>query len=185
MEWHIRPARAADMMAAAEIVNQHIESGVAHFGYEAQSVDDWLADWHRYRERYPWLVAERDGVVGGIAYAKRFNPRAAYDWTAEVSVYLRPGVEGQGVGTALYERLLALLDGQGYRCLIAGITEPNEASVRLHERFGFRRLGTLERVGYKHGAWRDVSSWQRHAGPADDSEPAPIRPLGEIDTSSR
>jgi phosphinothricin acetyltransferase len=98
-----------------------------------------------------------------------------------VSVYLRDGVQGQGLGTLLYERLLALLDAQGYRCLIAGITTPNEASVRLHERFGFRHLGTIERVGYKHGAWRNVGSWQRHTGPADDSEPSPVRPVSEVD----
>lgn len=181
MSWRIRRARASDMTAVAEIVNHHIETGVAHFSFEPQTADDWLADWTQHQERYPWLVAERDGVIDGIAHAKPFNSRAAYAWTAEVSVYLRDGVRGQGLGTALYERLLALLDAQGYRCLIAGITTPNDASVRLHERFGFRHLGTIERVGYKHGAWRNVGSWQRHTGPADDSEPPPVRPVAEVD----
>lgn len=169
------------MAAIAEIVNHHIATGVAHFGDRPGTAAAWLADWSQHHERFPWLVAERDGAIDGLAYAKPFNARAAYAWTAEVSIYLRHGSGGQGVGTALYERLLALLDAQGYRCLIAGITTPNQASVRLHERFGFRHLGTIERVGYKHGAWRDVGSWQRHAGPEDDSEPAPIRPVSEVD----
>jgi phosphinothricin acetyltransferase len=169
------------MAAVAAIVNHYIEAGVAHFGDRPQTAQDWLADWSAHEERYPWLVAERDGGIGGLAYAKRFNPRAAYDWTAEVSIYLHPDALGQGLGSAMYERLLALLDAQGFRCLVAGITTPNEASVRLHERFGFRHLGTLERVGYKHGRWRDVGSWQRHVGPADDSEPAPVRLVSEVD----
>jgi phosphinothricin acetyltransferase len=80
----------------------------------------------------------------------------------------------------MYRRLIELLDAQGYRCLIAGITTPNEGSVRLHERFGFTHLGTLERVGYKNGAWRNVGSWQRLVGPMDDSEPDPVRPVGEV-----
>jgi phosphinothricin acetyltransferase len=89
-------------------------------------------------------------------------------------------MEGQGLGRALYRRLLEILDAQGYRCLVAGITLPNEASVALHESFGFETVGTLERVGYKFGAWRDVASWQRHVGPADDSRPRPIRPVEDV-----
>lgn len=169
------------MAAIAEIVNHHIMTGVAHFGDHPGTAEEWLTDWSQHQERYPWLVAERDGVIAGLAYAKPFSARAAYAWTAEVSIYLRDGSQGQRLGTALYERLLALLDAQGYRCLIAGITTPNEASVRLHERLGFHLLGTIERVGYKHGAWRNVGSWQRHTGPEDDSEPGPIRPVSEVD----
>lgn len=180
MGWHVRRAHAADMAAVAEIINHHIETGWAHFGDRPQSEAEWVADWEAYHERYPWLVAVRDGVVGGLAYGKTFNPRAAYDWTAEVSIYLRDGVQGQGLGTLLYGQLIPTLDAQGYRCLVAGITTPNEGSVRLHERFGFRHLGTLERVGYKLGAWRNVGSWQRLVGPMDDSEPAPVQPVSAV-----
>ncbi len=167
------------MAAVAEIVNRHSETGAAHFGDRPQTAEEWRADWAPKQERYPWLVAERDGAIGGIAYAKPFNTRAAYDWTAEVSIYLRDGLQGQGLGSTLYGRLLPLLDAQGYRCLIAGITPPNDASVALHECFGFEDLGTLERVGWKHGAWRDVGSWQRWHGPTDD-EPTPIRAVSEV-----
>jgi phosphinothricin acetyltransferase len=180
MSWSVRPATADDMAAVAEIVNEHIAGGVAHFGEGAQSAQVWLAEWQQSRERFPWLVAVRGVEVGAIAHAKRFNSRAAYDWTAEVSVYVRDDLGGQGVGTALYRRLIETLDAQGYRCLVAGITTPNDASVRLHEKFGFRHLGTLERVGYKHGRWLDVGSWQRHHGPQDDSPPAPILPVSEV-----
>lgn len=180
MEWYVRRARASDMEAVAEIINEHIERGWAHFGDRPLAASEWVADWEAYHERYPWLVAEQEGEIGGLAYGKTFNSRAAYDWTAEVSVYLRDGLQGQGIGSLLYGRLIPTLDAQGYRCLVAGITTPNEGSVRLHERFGFKHLGTLERVGYKMGAWRNVGSWQRLVGPMDDSEPAPVRPLSEV-----
>jgi phosphinothricin acetyltransferase len=169
------------MAAVADIINHHIASGVAHFGDRPGSAAEWLSEWERQQERYPWLVAERDGCVGGLAYAKPFNTRAAYDWTAEVSIYLRDGLQGQGLGTLLYRRLMTILDAQGYRCLVAGITTPNDASVALHESFGFRHLGTLERVGFKHGAWRNVGSWQRLVGADDDATPAPVRAVSEVE----
>jgi phosphinothricin acetyltransferase len=181
MTWQVRRARAADMPAVADIINLHIASGVAHFGDRPGSAQEWVTEWEGHQERYPWLVAELDGRIDGLAYAKPFNARAAYDWTAEVSIYLRHGLQGQGLGTMLYGRLIAILDAQGYRCLVAGITTPNDASVALHESFGFHHLGTLERVGYKHGAWRNVGSWQRLVEADDDSQPAPIRPVGEVD----
>ncbi len=184
MSWHVRRARATDLASVAEIVNHHIEFGVAHFGESAQSATEWTADWEAHQERYPWLVAERVGAIDGLAYAKPFNTRAAYGWTAEVSVYLRDGCQGQGLGSALYGRLIPILDAQGYRCLIAGITTPNDPSVRLHESFGFRHLGTLERVGYKHGAWRNVGSWQRLVGPEDDSDPGPVWSVSAVDDSA-
>ncbi len=180
MGWQVRRARAADMEAVADIINEHIAGGWAHFGDRPQSSAEWVADWRAYQERYPWLVAEECGEVGGLAYGKMFNPRAAYDWTAEVSIYLRDGLQGQGIGTSLYAALIPTLDAQGYRCLVAGITPPNPGSVALHEHFGFEHLGTLRRVGYKLGGWRDVGSWQRLVGPDDDSEPAPVRPVSEV-----
>ena len=168
------------MEAIAEIINEHIAGGWAHFGDRPLSAAEWVADLEAYQERYPWLVAEHDGEIAGLAYGKTFNPRAAYDWTAEVSIYLRAALQGQGIGSALYQRLIATLDAQGYRCLVAGITTPNPGSVALHERFGFEHLGTLERIGYKMGAWRNVGSWQRLVGPTDDSEPAPVRSVSEV-----
>ena len=180
MVWQVRRARAADMEAVTGIINEHIATGWAHFGDRPTTPSEWIADWEAHRERYPWLVAEECGEIAGLAYGKTFNPRAAYDWTAEVSVYLRDDLVGQGIGSLLYEALIPTLDAQGYRCLIAGITTPNEGSVRLHEHFGFEHLGTLERVGYKLGAWRNVGSWQRIVGPMDDSEPAPIRSVSEV-----
>jgi len=180
----VRLLEASDLASIAEIVNHYIETSVIHFGDTPQTAADWRDQWWPVRDAYPWLVAEEVGTVVGVAYAKPWNARAAYAWTAETTIYLRHGHTGRGVGPALYARLLGLLDAQGYRSIVAGITIPNASSVRLHEALGFRPLGTLHKVGYKEGAWHDVGLWQRQTGGGGDP-PGPIRPLAEIDVAAR
>lgn len=167
------------MAACADIVNHYIRHGAIHFGTQTQTAADWIDMWRPIRDRFPWLVAERGERIGGIALSKPWNPRAAYAWTAETTIYLRDGLTGQGIGRTLYARLFELLDAQGYRMVSVGITLPNEASVVLHESFGFSYVGTMQRSGFKEGAWHDVGLWQRLRGTADEP-PGPIRPVGEV-----
>ncbi len=108
----------------------------------------------------PWLVAEEDGEVVGYAYAGRHRERSGYRWSVEVSVYVDASHRRRGVGRLLYEPLLDTLRGLGYVSALAGIALPNPASVGLHQALGFRRVGTFENVGYKHGAWHDVEWWR-------------------------
>jgi len=108
----------------------------------------------------PWIVCEEDGRVAGYAYASRHHERAAYRWSVDVSVYVREGSRRSGVGRALYGSLLPLLRLQGFCAAHAGITLPNEASVRIHESLGFRPVAVFPRVGFKQGAWHDVGYWQ-------------------------
>jgi phosphinothricin acetyltransferase len=110
---------------------------------------------------HAWFVADHGGRVVGYAYAGRFNPRAAYRWACEVSVYVELGRRRTGAGRALYEALLARLAERGYRIAVAGMTLPNEASVGLHHAMGFEPVGTYRRIGYKHGSWHDVAWVQR------------------------
>ena len=109
---------------------------------------------------YPWVVAEREGELLGYAYASRHRARAAYRWAAEVGIYVAEGRRRGGVGRALYGALLPLLAEQGLHVALAGITLPNPASVALHEACGFLPVGIYRDVGWKAGAWRDVSWWQ-------------------------
>lgn len=95
---------------------------------------------------------------GGFAKASPHKARGAYAWAADVSVYVTK--PGRGLGRRLYEVLLETMRAQGFVTLVAGIALPNDASVGLHEAFGFRRCGTFSKVGFKHGAWRDVGYWQ-------------------------
>jgi phosphinothricin acetyltransferase len=181
MEQHIRLATAADLEQYAEIVNHYIENTAINFHDRLQSEDDWEATWQVLNARYPFLVADAgDGLITGIAYASPWKLRGAYEWTAEVSVYVRNGHERKGIGRALCSRMLEVMDGQGYRVVVAVIALPNEASVALHQALGFTLGGTLKHMGYKRGEWRDVSYWQRFTGPADQSPPTPIRPVREV-----
>jgi len=108
----------------------------------------------------PWLVCLRDGRVAGYAYASRHNERAAYQWSANVSVYIDARDRRHGVGRALYTSLLSLLRLQGFHAAHGGITLPNAASVGLHEALGFRPVARYPKVGFKFGAWHDVGWWQ-------------------------
>ena len=108
----------------------------------------------------PWLVCVEGERVAGYAYASRHRERAAYQWCVDVSVYVRDACRRAGVGRALYTSLFALLRLQGFYAAHAGITLPNEASVRLHESLGFRPVGVYPRVGFKGGRWHDVGWWQ-------------------------
>jgi L-amino acid N-acyltransferase YncA len=184
MEHDIRLATEADLEQYAEIVNHYIENTAINFHDRPQSEDDWEATWQVLNARYPFLVADAgDGLITGIAYGSPWKLRGAYEWTAEVSVYVRVGHERKGIGRALCRRMLEIMDAQGYRAIVAVIALPNEASVALHQSLGFTLGGTLTRLGYKRGEWRDVSYWQRITGPGDDTPPIPIRPVRDVITA--
>jgi len=179
-DYTIRLAEEADLEQFAEIVNYYIENTAINFHDRIQSEDDWEAMWEVLHERYPFVVADKEGVLGGVAYATPWKMRGAYKWTAEVTVYVRAGHERQGIGRALTSRMIDLLDRQGYRAIVAVIALPNTASVALHESFGFEHAGTLQRLGFKNGEWRDVSFWQRLHGPQDDSAPEEVKPVSDV-----
>ncbi len=131
---------------------------------------------------HPWLVLESRGAVAGWAYASRFRARAAYAWTAETTIYLAPAAQGAGRGRRLYGALLEVLRLQGFARAMGGIALPNERSVRLHEALGFVPAGVWRRVGFKHGAWRDVGLWQHDLG--EGSAPRPPVPFADLDPSA-
>lgn len=172
----IRPATPADMGSVCDIVNFYIETTAVNFRMERQAVGEWEADLRNYHSKYPWFVAEVDGAVAGVAYSVPWKARNAYDWCAETTVYVAAHCRGRGLGSALYSRLLASLESQGFRSVVAVISLPNEASVGLHEALGFVHAGTIRKAGYKLGDWHDVGFWQREFT-TDDEPPAPVRPV--------
>jgi len=155
----IRIATTEDAEAIRDIYAPYVISTPISFETEPPNVDYFQQAIPERLRQYPWLVAESGGSVVGYAYAGRHQPRSAYRWSVDSSVYVRDSHFRQGIGSQLYERLLAILQCQGYRMVHAGITLPNEASVRLHESFGFRKVAVYPNVGYKLGAWRDVGWW--------------------------
>ena len=132
----------------------------------------------------PWLVCVGAERVQGYAYASRHHERAAYEWSVNVSVYVHEGCRRAGVGRALYTALLALLRLQGFCAAHAGITLPNEPSVRLHESFGFRPVAVYPRVGFKCGVWYDVGWWQLELRDRR-GEPAPTSSMDVLRQSAQ
>lgn len=158
---NIRLATPADVPAITAIYNHAILNTIASFWTEPRPEEELAREVASSGERtYPWLVAEREGQVVGTAWSKRWNPRTAYNITCEVSVYIGPEAKGQGVGRALYTDLFARLRANGYKHIIGGISLPNEASVRLHESMGMKRVALFPGIGEKFGRAIDVGYWQ-------------------------
>lgn len=159
----LRPVEARDVAAIATIYGHYVRHGTASFETEAPDETEMGRRRRTLAEQeYPYLVAERDGIVVGYSYASAYRPRAAYRNTVENSVYLRPDCVGQGVGSLLLGGLIAACTERGYRQMIAVVGgSDNEASIRLHRRLGFELVGTLRNVGHKHGLWLDTTLLQR------------------------
>lgn len=171
----IRAATTADAEAIAAVYAAYVRDTAVSFDEVPPTVADTR---RRLTGGLPWLVAD-EGRVVGFAHASPHRARASYRWSVDVSVYLAPGALGRGLGTALYDVLLPLLGELGYVSAYAGIALPNDASVRLHERFGFTPVGVYRRVGFKLGRWHDVGWWQQRlaaGGPAQEEPPAEPRP---------
>jgi phosphinothricin acetyltransferase len=112
-------------------------------------------------EQYDWLVGEIDGTIIGYAYYGAFRPRAAYNHTVEVTVYLEQESIGKGFGRALYEKPLESARSPGYRELLGFIALPDQGSVALQRKLGFEEVGVLKNAGHKFGEYLDVALWQK------------------------
>lgn len=169
----IRPAEAGDIPGITRIYADAIEHGTASFETEPPSETEMARRQQALLSRdYPYLVAERAGMVAGYAYAGPYHARAAYRWSVENSIYVAPEFHRRGIGRLLLTRLIAEAEARGFRQLIAVISDPAQgASVALHAAAGFALIGTLRSVGFKHGRWLDVALMQRALGNADATPP--------------
>lgn len=161
----IRDARPEDAAAFAQIYRPSVETGVASFEEVAPSPAEMGERMAEVAARgLPWLAAEIDGAVVGYAYASPFRARAAYRHTLENSVYVAEAAQRRGVAGALMRALIERCAALGYRQMIAAVSG-GHASIALHERLGFRRIGAYEKVGVKFGREIDVVLLQRGLQP--------------------
>jgi phosphinothricin acetyltransferase len=159
----IRPARPDDLPRLTEIYNHYVIHTPITFDLHPFAVEQRLEWFGQFQESGPHrlLVADVAGVFAAYACSHQFRTKAAYDTTVEFTVYCTPDHVGRGVGTALYRALLNAIRGEDVRMIIAGITLPNDASVALHERSGFKRAGLFHAVGRKFGQYWDVAWYER------------------------
>ncbi|MEU9186593.1 N-acetyltransferase family protein [Streptomyces sp. NPDC048484] len=165
IEVQVRPGAEGDLDALTDIYNHYVLETAITFDTEAFTPE----------ERRPWLLSHpEDGPhrlmvavdadsqrILGYATSSAFRPKPAYETSVAVTVYLVPDAAGRGVGTLLYEALFEALAGEDLHRAYAGIAQPNEASVRLHERFGFRHIGTYREAGRKFGRYWDVARYEK------------------------
>ncbi|MCF3962666.1 GNAT family N-acetyltransferase [Streptomyces fuscigenes] len=177
-EVQVRPGVEADIQALVDIYNHYIRDTPITFDtttFTPAGRIEWLRS-HPEDGPHRLLVAQDVPCARVLGYAtsSAFRPKAAYSTSVEVSVYCAPEARGRGVGTLLYEALFEALAGEDLNRAYAGVTQPNEASVRLHERFGFRHVGTYAEVGRKFGRFWDVAWYEKALGGARAAAPASV-----------
>lgn len=180
MSGKIRFANPEDAGAILSIYAPYIENTSITFEYDVPSVFDFAERIAEIQRKYPWIVYEEDGEILGYAYGSPMLTRAAYQWTAESSVYVSEKAKGKGIGSLLYDVLFDILKKQNFCVCYALVIAENEASVKMHEKYGFRRVGLLENSGYKFGGWHSVILMEKQLSPFSEN-PKPIIPMGELE----
>ena len=156
----IRNVQLSDAASIANIYNHYILNTIVTFEEVAIATEEMEKRISTTFPELPWFVFEKNKKVIGYAYASRWKDRAGYRFSYEISVYLKDGAQGQGVGTKLYAELIERLIENGAKNIIGGVALPNPVSIRLHEKFGFKKVAHYEKIGVKFGKWLDVAYWQ-------------------------
>ena len=183
---HIRVAAEEDASALLAIYAPYVEKTAVTFEYSVPSEQEFRDRIKHTLPRYPWIVAEVDGIPLGYAYASAFHPRAAYGWCSELSIYLHEDARGCGLGKILYARLENILKTQGVMLLYACIARADKedptlthASIRFHEREGYHIVGDFPLCGFKFGRWYSMV-WMEKRLREPIVPPPPLIPFAEI-----
>lgn len=153
----IRPVNAeTDSAQILEIYQPFILNTSVSFETDVPSLEEFKLRIKEYSKKAPWLVKIIDDQVVGYAYAASHRSRQAYQWTQEVTAYVHPDYQRQGIASELYKSLIQVLKELGFQKALGIITLPNEKSVSFHERLGFEQIGIMKRIGFKHGQWHDT-----------------------------
>lgn len=176
----LRPIEARDIPAVLELYAPYILETSISFETEVPSLEAFKERVATITKRFPWLVYEENQVIYGYCYGGPFRTRAAYRWSAELSVYVRQGHWGRSIGTSMYTALLEILAKAGFRQAYSCICVPNPGSERLHDAFDFLQCGRMEAVAFKLGKWRDMAILRRPLLDAD-SPPEETLLLSELD----
>ncbi len=152
----IRPATEADLTVINDIYNHYVLHSTCTYQEEPETMDDRWRWFECHGGKHPVIVAVMDGRVAGWGSLSPYHARSAYRFTIENSVYVHHELHGRGIGSLLLGELISRARSLGHRAIIAGIDEQQTASVALHDKFHFEKVGHLKEVGFKFGRWLDV-----------------------------
>ncbi|HWI94055.1 MAG TPA: GNAT family N-acetyltransferase [Flavisolibacter sp.] len=178
---HIRLVTIEDSSQITEIYSPSVLNAATSFETELPSESEMQTRIQTILQKFPWIVCEVDGKIAGYVYASKHRDREAYQWSCECSIYMNSDFKGKGIGTELYRLLFQVLKRQGFRNVYARITLPNEASISIHERCGFKHFATYDSIGYKFGHWHSVGWWKLQINDYDLQPPPPLK-FSELDS---
>ena len=156
----IRPVTIEDAQQLVDIYNYYVTHSIVTLDLLPFSVQDFEDKIRTISNQFPFIVYEENNEVLGYAYANTFRTKPAYNKTVELTIYLKQNILGKQLGKKMYAELIGLLKAENYHVLIGGLTLPNDASVKLHEGFGFEKVAHFREVGFKFDKWHDVGFWQ-------------------------
>lgn len=172
--------KEADIAEVLDIYTPYVLNTAITYEYEVPSLESFSERVGHYTEQYPWIVAKEQGMIAGYAYASVYRSREAYQWSCELSVYLRPDFKGIDLGRTLYSALMDLLTLQGYYTVYGVISLPNDASLALHKRLGFVMDGIQKSCGFKLGQWHDAAIMSKTLQDYTNLPDAPPKSIQEL-----
>ncbi|MBS5215251.1 MAG: N-acetyltransferase [Clostridiales bacterium] len=158
----IRAAQKKDLQAMLDIYAPYVKNTAVTFEYDIPSIEEFEKRFQKITNFFPWLVYEEESKVLGYAYAGTFHERKAFQWDAELSIYLSEEAHRRGIGKKLYLELFSILEEQGIYTVYAHITYPNDDSIAFHKAMGFQKTAHFPKTGYKMGKWRDTIFMEKH-----------------------
>ena len=183
----IRVASRGDAKELLEIYAPYVEKTAISFEWDVPGLEEFQARIEKTLKKYPYLVAEKDGELLGYAYTGPFVGRAAYGWSAEVSIYLKEGRQKMGIGKKLYQAIEAVSRAQNIKSLNACIGSPEtedeyltKNSIEFHAHMGYRMVGEFYKCGYKFGRWYNMAWMEKIIG-EHGKEPAPVVPFPDLE----
>jgi L-amino acid N-acyltransferase YncA len=156
----IREVTLLDANTVCEIYNEYLAKTIITFEEIPVTVEEMMTRIVTITKNYPWLVYEEEGKVVGYIYANKWKERSAYRYSVELGIYIDSKYIGKGIGSKLMKEVLNLLKAKSIHSVIYGVSLPNEASIALCEKFGFKKIGQFEEVGFKFDKWIDVGYWE-------------------------
>ncbi|WP_194767977.1 GNAT family N-acetyltransferase [Tamlana sp. I1] len=156
----IRPIHINDAQAVLNIYNYYVLNTVVTFDIEPLTLVAFENKINSIQEKYPFLVYEENNEILGYAYGSQFRPKPAYNRVVESTVYVSHEAHGKQIGSTLYSALLNDLKQRQFHTVLGVLTIPNDASIKLHEKFGFEKVAHLNEVGFKFDTWQHVGIWQ-------------------------